>query len=207
MGILLVLAVCFLGLIAGSFFFLPRYIESRFLPQLIAATGISEVAFKVRNIGFLGADLANVRIGPQPNPALLIRSVQLDYSPGELYHKKIDRVVLSGIEVQGQLENGKFSLKAIDLQKVISDLQSRQKAQPQTGQSSGPVLPNRLEIRNAAVILKIDNRLYRIPFEIDISPENSEVTLLEVAARLYPRGQTISSAGKIDLTQHRIRRF
>jgi hypothetical protein len=205
LGILLVLAVCFLGLIAGSFFFLPRYIESRFLPQLIAATGISEIAFKVRSIGFLGADLANVRIGPQPNPALLIRSVQLDYSPGELYHKKIDRVVLSGIEVQGQLENGKFSLKAIDLQKVISDLQSRQKAQPQTGQSSAPVLPNRLEIRNAAVILKIDNRLYRIPFEIDISPENSEGTLLEVAARLYPRGQTIGSAGQIDFAQHRIR--
>ncbi len=205
LGILLVLAVCFLGLVAGSSLFLPRFLESRLLPRLIDATGIPDIAFQVRRVGFFGADLGGIRIGRPPNPALFIRSVQLDYSPRGLYHQKIDRVVLSGIEVQGQLENGKFSLNDIDLQKVLSTLQSRQKDPPLNGQSPAPVLANRLEIRNAAVILKINNQFYRIPFEIDIAPENSEYTLFEAAARLYPRGQKIGSRGRIDLTGHHIR--
>lgn len=204
LGILLVLAACLLGLIAGSYLFLPRFLESRLHPKLIAATGISEIAFQVRRVGFFGADLGGIRIGRLPNPALFIRSVQLDYSPGGLYSKKIDRVVLSGIEVQGQLENGKFSLTDIDPQKVLSTLQSRQKTPPLTGQSPAAVMINRLEVRNAAVILNINSQSYRIPFEIDIAPENSEYTLFEAAARLYPRGQKIDSKARIDLTGHRI---
>ena len=204
LGILLVLAVCFLGLVAGSSLFLPRFLESRLLPRLIDATRISDIAFQIRRVGFFGADLGGIRIGPPPNPALFIRSVQLDYSPGGLYHQKIDRVVLSGIEVQGQLENGNFSLNNIDLQTVLSTLQSRQKDPPQTGQSPAPVLVNRLEIRNAAVILKINHQFYRIPFEIDLTPENSTYTLFEASARLYPRGQKISSKGRIDLNAHHI---
>jgi len=205
LGILFLLAVFCFGLLAGIYLFLPYYLESRLLPQLVAETGISDVAFKVRRVGLFGADLGEVRIGPQPNPALLIRSVQLDYSPDQLYRKKIDRVVLSGIEIHGQLANGKFSLNGIDPEKVLSNLQSRQKAQPVSGQASPPVLANRLEIRNAALIIKIKNRLYRVPFEIEITPDNSEYTLFEVAAWLYPRGQKISSEGKIDLTRRRIR--
>jgi hypothetical protein len=204
LGILLVLAVCLLGLIAGTYLFLPRFLESRLLPQIIAATGISDIAFKVRRVGFFGADLGGIRIGPPPNPALFIRSVQIDYTPGELYHKKIDRVVLSGIEVQGQLENGKFSLNKIDLQKVLSNLKSLQKAQSLAGQPPAPVMANRLEVRDAAIILKINNQSYRIPFEIDIVPENLEYTLFEAAARLYPRGQKIDSKGRVDLIRQHI---
>jgi len=205
LGILFLMAVLFFGLVAGIYLFLPYYLESRLLPQLVAETGISDVAFKVRRVGFFGADLGEVRIGPQPNPALLIRSVQLDYSPDQLYRKKIDRVVLSGIEIHGQMENGKFSLNEIDPEKVLSNLQSRQKAQPVSGQTSPPVLANRLEIRNAALIIKIKDRLYRVPFEIEITPDNSEYTLFKVAAWLYPRGQKIGSEGKIDLNRRRIR--
>ncbi len=197
-------AAVLIGLVAGFYLFLPYYLESRLLPQLVAATGISDMAFKVRRVGFWGADLGEVRIGPQPNPALFIRAVQLDYSPRELYRKKIDRVVLSGIEVHGQLENGKFSLNGIDPQQVLSNLQSRQQAPPVSGQPPPPFLANRLEIRNAAAVFKINNRLYRIPFEIEIRPDNREYTLLEVSAWLYPRGQKIVSAGKIDVIRRRI---
>jgi len=205
LGLLFLLAVLLIGLVAGIYLFLPHYLETRILPQLVAETGISDVAFKVRSIGLFGADLGEIRIGSQSNPALLIRSVQLDYSPGRLYRQKIDRVVLSGIEVHGQLEDGKFSLNGIDPQKVLSNLQARQKAQPVSGQTSPPVLANRLEIRNAALILKIKDRLYRVPFEIEITPDNSEYTLFDVAAWLYPRGQIIDSTGKFDLTRRRIR--
>ena len=187
LSILFLLAILFLGLVAGIYLFLPHYLESRFLPQLVAETGISDVAFKVRRVGFLGADLGEVRIGSQPNPALLIRSVQLDYSPSGLYRKKIGRVVLNGLEIYGQLENGKFSLSEIDPAKVLSNLQSRQKEQPVSGQTSPPVLANRLAIHNAALVLRIKDQHYRVPFEIEIVPDNSEFTVLEIAALLHPR--------------------
>ena len=205
LSILFFLAVLFFGLVAGIYLFLPHYLESRLLPQLVAETGITEVAYEVRRVGFFGADLAEIRIGPQPNPALLIRSVQLDYSPGELYRKKIGRVVLTGIEIHGQLKNGKFSLNEIDPEKVLSNLQSRQKEQPTSGQTSLPVVANRLEIRKAALNIKSEDQLYRVPFEIEITPDNSEYTLFKVAAWLYPRGQKINCGGKIDLARRRIR--
>ena len=203
--ILFLLALLFFGLVAGIYFFLPHYLESRFLPFLMAETEISDIAFKVRRVGFFGADLGEVRIGSKPNPALVIRSVQLDYSPGELYRKKIERAVLNGIEIHGQWENGKFSLNEIDPQKVLSNLLSRPKLQSVSGPTSPPVLANRLEMRNAALVIKINERPYRIPFEIEITPDNSEYTLFTVGAWLYPRGQTIGCQGKFDLSRRRIR--
>ena len=69
LGLPLVLAVFILVLAAGIYLFLPHYIESSLIPKLIAETGISEFAFNVRRVGFFGADLGEVRIGQQPNPA------------------------------------------------------------------------------------------------------------------------------------------
>jgi hypothetical protein len=205
LGVPLVLAVFIMGLIAGIHLFLPFYLESSFLPKLVAQTGISDYAVNVRRVGFFGADLGDVRIGQQPNPALYIRSIQLDYSPGELYRKKINRVLLSGIEVHAQLENGKFALGKIDLHKILSNLQTRQEARPADVQTSPPVLAKRIEIRNAAAILRINDLIFRIPFEIDMTPGNSDYTLLNVESRMYPRGQEIDSAGIVDLSQGRIR--
>ena len=202
LGILLVVAFCFVTLLAGIHFYLPQFLESRILPELIAATGVSDIEFNIRRIGFSGADLGGIRIGPPKNPALVVRSVQLDYSPGELYRKKIDRVLISGIQAHGQLENGRLILNGIDLQEVLSNVQSRTRARPPTGTSSPPILVNRLEVRNAAALLTVNRRFFRIPFEVEITPVNSEYTLLEVAARMYPRGQEIGGRAKIDLTRH-----
>ena len=205
LGLPLVLAVFILVLAAGMYLFLPHYIESSLIPKLIAETGISEFAFNVRRVGFFGADLGEVRIGQQPNPALQIRSVQLDYSPGELYRQKINRVLLSGIEIHAQLENGQFALSKIDLPKVLANLKSRKGEQPADGQTSSPVLVNRLVISNAAAVIKIDDQIYRIPFEIDMTPGDSDYTLFKVETRLYPRGQQIDCDGIIDLSRDQIR--
>ena len=52
--ILLVLTVFVVGLGVGFYYFLPRYLESRIIPQLVTETGISDFAFKVRHIGIYG---------------------------------------------------------------------------------------------------------------------------------------------------------
>ena len=130
--ILLVLAVFVAGLWAGLYLFLPHYLESRIIPQLVAETGIADFAFNVRHIGIYGTDLGALRIGPEQKPALLIRSAQIDYTPKELYQKKIERMTLSGIELYGEFKDGKFALRSIDLDEALTKLQSNRESMPES---------------------------------------------------------------------------
>ena len=204
LGVLLVLAVIILALAAGIQLFLPQYLESTLLPRLLTEAGISEHTFNVRRIGVYGADLGEVRLGPPGKPSLHIRSVQLDYTPNGLYRKKIDRVVLAGVEIYAQFENGRFTFNNLDPQEVLARLQSRKSARAEPGQAPLPVQVNRLEIRNAAAVLRIYDQLYRIPFEVDIGSQDSGDSPVEVNARLYPREQRIACRSKIDLTRRRL---
>ena len=204
LGAFLVLAVILLALAVGIQLVLPQYLESTLLPKLFAETGISEYGFKVRNVGIYGADLGEVRIGPSAEPSLRIGSVQLDYTPDGLYRKKIKRVVIAGIEIYTKLENGKFAFNNLDPQKLMANLQSRKRSRAEPGQASLPIQINRLQIRNATVVLQVNNHLYRIPFEIEITPQKSDDTLFDVHARLFPRGQRIVTRSKIDLAHRRL---
>ena len=90
--ILLVLAVLLVGMGAGLYFFLPHYLESRAIPQLLAETGFSKFALNVRHLGLYGTELGILRIGPEQNPTLIVRSLHIDYTPKKLLQKQIDRI-------------------------------------------------------------------------------------------------------------------
>ncbi len=158
MRILLVLAVFVGGLWAGLYLFLPHYLESRIIPQLVAKTGIADFAFKVRHIGLYGADLGALRIGPEQKPALFIRSAQIDYTPKELYQKKIERMTLSGIELYGEYKDGKFALRSIDLDQALTLLQSNRTSMPESEGDLPLIFLRELEIRNAVIIFKVDDQ-------------------------------------------------
>ena len=111
------LAVLVVGLGVALYFYLPHYLESRIIPQFFAEAGIADFEFKIRRIGILGADLSDLRIGSEQNPALLIRSAQIDFSLKTLYRKEIERIALGGIELYGEFNNGKFSCAASILMK------------------------------------------------------------------------------------------
>ena len=199
--ILLVLAVFVGGLWAGVYLFLPHYLESRIIPQLVAKTGIADFAFKVRHIGIYGADLGALRIGPEQKPALLIRSAQIDYTPKELYQKKIERMTLSGIEVYGEYKDGKFALRSIDLDQALTMLQSNRASMPESEGDLPLIFLRELEIRNAVIIFKIDDRTHRIPFEISVAPEKEDYTRLNLTVSMYPLGELVRAEARIDLKQ------
>ena len=99
-GLIFLLSLLLVCLLTGAFFYLPFYLETRIIPQLATDAGISDLAVNVRSIGFNGADLADLRFGSPDHPALVIRSVQVDYSPRSLYQRKIDKITLSGIDLR-----------------------------------------------------------------------------------------------------------
>ena len=202
--ILLVLAVFVGGLWAGLYFFLPRYLESRILAQLVTETGIAEFAFKVRHIGIYGADLGALRIGPVQKPALVIRSVQIDYTPKELYRQKIERIALSGIELYGEFKDGKIELRSIDLAEALTRLQSKRASRPESENDLPLIFLRELEIRNAVFILNTDDRTYRVPFEISVAPEQKDYNRLNLTAAMYPLGELVHTEASVDLKRQHL---
>ena len=200
-GALLLLILIVFSLTAVIFFYLPHYLESKIIPKLAADAGIPDSAFKVRNIGLFGADLGGLRIGPDPNPALVIQSVQVDYSPGGLFQQRIDKVTLNGIELYGVLTNGRFKLRGVDIEKILMGPQPQDTSRPTTKKTSPLVSLARLSIRNSRINLAHDNQNYRIPFEFDIVSRDPEYKLLDGVAILYPRGAKISASVKLNRSQ------
>jgi hypothetical protein len=199
LGLISVLAVLLFVVLTGLYFYLPHFLESQIIPQLAAGTGISEFAFNVRNIGIFGSDLGALRIGSPQNPALLIQSVQIDYSPKNLYQKTIKRITLSGIELHAEFKNGKFILRGIDLEKVLKKRQPSKETKPASDDSQPPLFLRELRIRSSVAVVAVDDRSYRVPFEINAFAEDPAFNLLNVTASVFPRGQQISADAKIDL--------
>jgi len=198
--LLSLLLVCFL---TAAFFYLPYYLETRIIPQLASDAGLTDFAVDIRNIGFYSADLGTLRIGPPENPALVIRSVQVDYSPRSLYQQKIDKITLSGIELHGELANGRFKLRSVDIEKILADAQQRQKTAQSVNDQSSPIMVERLEIRNSLVSIGYQDQIYRIPVEFDLVPKDPAYEVLDITARLYPRGEEITFAANMNRTQRR----
>ncbi len=203
-SLLILLAVLLFSLLTGIYFYLPHYLESKIIPQLAAQAGIAESAVKVRNIGFFGADLGALRVGPEPNPALAVRSVQIDYSPTGLYRQKIDSITLTGVELYGKIQNGGFSLRGLDMEKVLAGARPQKQPAPASKDTRPYVALENLQIRNSLVILEYKDRSYRVPFDIDIHPQDPEFSRIDVQAFFYPREQNITASARLIRTQQRV---
>ncbi len=202
--ILLVLAVLLVGLGAGLYFFLPHYLESRVIPQLLAETGFSNFAFNVRHLGIYGTELGVLRIGPEQNPSLIVQSVHIDYTPKKLFQKQIERITLSGIEIYGEFKNGKFALGSADFNQALTKLQSSRTSMPESGPNMPPIFLKELEIRNAVIIITTDDGTHRFPFDIIVVPGKEDYSHLNLTASMYPRGELVRAEARIDLKNQRI---
>lgn len=187
-------------LLTAFYFYLPAYLESEIIPKIAADAGISEYEVNIRSIGFFSADLGPVRIGPEQNSALALRSVQLYYSPLELIQRKISDVVFSGIELHSDYRDGQLALRGLDLKAILAN---RRSAQHQgTEKNVQPLITfQRVVIRDAVLHTAWNAKAIRVPFDIAISSENSDFSVFDAKATFYPRGQKFFVTAGIDLTQ------
>ena len=202
-GYLSLFAVLLFGLLTGLYFYLPYYLESKIVPQLEKETGLSDLAIDIRTIGILSSDLGVLQVGPKENPGLIVRSVQIDYSPAGLYQKKINKVMVSGVEVHCEYKNGEFRLRGIDLKNVIKKWRSRQSEESGTQSPSPQFSFKNLTIRNGTVNLDIDDILYRVPFEIDILAKQNTFENVTANARIFFRGHQIRVVADVNLPEQK----
>ena len=201
--ILFLLILLVIGLLAGLYFYLPHYLESRILPQFIAKAGIADFNVSVRNIGLFGADLGVLRIGSGRNPAMVIRSVQVDYSPRGLFRQKIDGLTLNGIELYGVVANGRIQLPGVDIEKILTGAPPRDTSTPTSNDSSPLISLENLAVRNSRITLEYNDQYYRVPFELEIVARDPRLNRLDGVAFLYPRGAKISASFNLDRSQRR----
>ena len=97
----LLLIIMGAGLFFLASYLLPGFVESKIISILKKDAGITDFALEVHELDLDGANLGSLRIGTPENPALVIRSIHIDYSPREVYQKKVDKIV--GIDARGFL--------------------------------------------------------------------------------------------------------
>ena len=202
-GVLLFSVLLLVSLLTGIYFYLPHYLADEVIPKLAADAGIAKFDVRIRNIGLFDADLGPLRLGPADNPALVVQSVQVDYSPRSLYQKKIEKITFTGIELHTEISDGQLKLRGFEIEKLISGWQQRDK-QPAALDETPPLFAvTRLEIRNSQVIIGYKKQFYSIPVEFDLLPHDAEFNRIKIAARLYPLGQKLTLAAEVTRLQNR----
>ncbi len=201
--VLLIGIALLIGLLSTAYVSLPSYLESRIIPQMMSDAGITDYSIDVRHVGFFSADLGTLRIGPPNNPALIVRSVQIDYSLHDLYRRKIKQVLLSGIEVYGVLQEGRFELQGTDLEKLLAKAERPEQSQTPPGDAGPTIFVEKMSVRDSRLVIENDERIYRLPVEFDVSPQDAQNTILDITARFYPRGETIGITLNLNRIQNR----
>ncbi|MBW2433140.1 MAG: YdbH domain-containing protein [Deltaproteobacteria bacterium] len=204
--IIFILLVILIG--GGLFFlaayFLPGLIESRLISILKKDAGISELSLNFRQLDLDGADLGPLRLGSPENPALIVRSVQVDYAAAELYRKKIKKIAASGVELYVEHKNGQWGLRGFDLKQLLRQFKASP-ANDSAAKNGALPIPEHIDINNGLLIWASDETTYRLAFEIDVVPHESADHILVASVCLYPRGLPVRAVAQIDLKQNQVR--
>ncbi len=185
-------------------YLLPGLFESKLTAILKKDAGISEFSLAFRQLDLKGADLGPLRLGSPQNPAVIVRSVQVDYAASELYRKKIKKIVASGVELYVEQKNGQWGLRGFDVKQLLRQFDAAP-AKDGVADNNARSFPNRIEINNGILIWAANETTYRLAFEIDMVPHESADHILVATVRLYPRGLPVNAVANIDLKQNQIR--
>ena len=198
--ILLILFVLAIFIVLASFSFLvPGTLQSRLISEITTATGISDFSMRVREVDLDSADFGEVRFGDEAAPALIVSSIQVDYTPAGLGQKRIKQVTASGIELHIEFKDGKFGFRGVNLESLRQRLQSRLGDTADSSKTESLLALERLVLRNVNVHIQENSRTYLISGHMEILPERLTFDRIACTAQIYTRGHKITVAADIDL--------
>ena len=87
----LLLILIGVGLLFLTSYLLPDFLESKIISILKKDAAIDDLALDFHELDLYRANLGSLRIGTPQNPALIIHSIHIDYSPAGIYQKKIKK--------------------------------------------------------------------------------------------------------------------
>jgi hypothetical protein len=190
-----ILSLLLLGMTALSCFFIffPSYLESRLIPEMAEKAGIELSSIQVRNIGFHGIELSDVKIGSKEEEGLSIDSILVDYSISRLFQYNVKQITLSGISAIVEYENNNLSIKGLD-----SLLGKEREVEKKTGDSGTTFTIGKISIGDSHVILRVNDRTTRMPFDLDMDMVTQNLIPRRLSANLYPEGHKVTITGNPD---------
>ncbi len=195
------LAVCLLFLV---YLYLPQLVTDRLPVAQIRRLGFADFSGRISTIGLFQTVAGPFVFGHADQPALSIGSITIGYTPGELRRKKIRRIRISDVTVNGTLGPDGLALPGLDpatpARKEPVDKSGSDAVSPLAGMAVG-----KLEIRSGMVNFTWHNATYKIPFEADLKPDGKDMMKLDVHVRLFPRDQLLALAAKVDMDDQQAR--
>lgn len=199
--VLLILAFLFFLVGVGLYYYVPDYVQNNIIPQLARQAGVNEISLKVRKIGITGADIGSLSVGSDFDaPALGVDSVRIDYSPWLLIGgKRISKIILSGVEINCGVRDGRFYLRGFDLDKFLKELKgSTATAESNKAGEPASFSVGLIEVRKADILFSWRGKTYRFPFRMKLHPDKN-MKNFSVNLYAFPRGQKISVDGSFDI--------
>ncbi len=176
------------------FLFVPAYVESDLIPSILKDSGIEVSSLKVRSIGFSGAEISDISIGPDHDEGFYIDSIRVDYRLTDLTRRKVKKITLSGIAVDASYKNGMFSIKG--LEKILAV----QKSDTNTENPSEPFNIENLHVKNSVLNLQYEESSFIIPFDFTASSFSQYQLPSEYTLKTSAGGNIITVEGRAENT-------
>ena len=198
MRIVLVTTAVLVCLVAVICLVLPTLVTRSLPVAAIKRMGVADFQGRVSSIGLHGITAGPFVFGHAERPAMVIGSVAVDYTPGALYRKRIKRLHISDVTINGTVGPSGIRLPGVDLGGRVA---GTPKTQTDPGGWSPPlgVAVDKIEIRGARAILTWRQAAYRIPFDADLEPDGSDPARWKLQVRLYPFDQHLLLNVMLDL--------
>lgn len=140
---------------------LPGYLERRLVRMAAEAIPGATLSLEVRRLGLSGADLAALKLSSSTGPILVIDSIRVDYSLLGLFAGHVERIVLAGVQVDGQLKDNALVIPG------LAGLVRKEAPRPaQTGVPQSPLLSwtfSSLAIENGLLRCRMSGGEFLVP--------------------------------------------
>ncbi len=187
-----------------GYLYLPELVTDRLPVAQIRRLGFADFTGRISSIGLFQTAAGPLVFGHADQPALSIDSIIIDYTPKELSRKKIRRIRINGVTVNGALGPDGFTVPGLDRASLV-------RTEPADSSGSDAMSPladiavEKVEIRSGMVNLTWHNATHKIPFEADLKPDGKNTTKLDAHVRLYPRDQLLALVAQVDVDNQQAR--
>src|SRR5206468_83174 len=155
--------------------------------------GVREIQFHVERATPWGSTLTHIAGGD--GSALGVERVTLDYSPVDLWNRRIDAIRLSGGRIELEARGGIVDFSP--LARFIAH--SGEPVALNDADRAAPLPVTRIDVTDSALVLKTERQTVELP--IDLTVLNAKTGEMIVDARVGPN-KSMSLEGKVDRSAH-----
>ncbi|MBI9092125.1 MAG: YdbH domain-containing protein [Desulfobacterium sp.] len=184
-----ILSFLFLGGLVGVVLFyllVPPLAERMVLERVRQIPGLENFSLHIRSIGPFGADIQGITTGE----SLSIDSVHLDYTISSLLEKRIEQVVVAGLDLKGEITPQGPRFVDFSMEKDPNG------APPPATERVGELfalLPETIRVTHSVVSMTMDAHHMRLPLDLSLAVKHTENRVL-VLMTLFPFGESVEMA-------------